>query len=32
MRSWKRLSREVVDAPFLQVLKARFDGALGRLI
>ncbi|KAK4819211.1 hypothetical protein QYF61_027041, partial [Mycteria americana] len=26
--AWKRLSREVVDAPSLEVFKARFDGAL----
>jgi len=28
---WNRLSGEAVDAPSLQVLKARCDGALGSL-
>ena len=27
-----QLPREAVDAPFLEVLKARLDGALGSLI
>jgi len=31
VRCWKRLPREVVDAPCLEVFKARLDGALGRL-
>ena len=29
---WNRLPREVVDAPSLEVLKARLDGALGSLV
>ena len=29
---WNRLPREVVDAAFLEVLKARLDGAVGNLI
>ena len=32
MRSWHRLPREAVDAPSLEVFKARFEWALGRLI
>ena len=28
VRCWNRLPREVVDAPSLDVLKARLDGAL----
>ncbi|KFO80099.1 hypothetical protein N303_13865, partial [Cuculus canorus] len=32
VRHWKRLPREVVDAPSLEVFKARLDGALGSLI
>jgi len=31
VRSWSRLPREVVDAPSLEVFKARLDGALGSL-
>ena len=31
-RSWNRLPREVVGAPFLKVFKARMDGALGNLM
>jgi len=31
-RSWNGLPRGVVDAPSLEVLKARLDGALGSLI
>ena len=31
MRCWNRLPREVVDAPSLEVFKARLDGALGSL-
>ncbi|KFP51203.1 hypothetical protein N323_08538, partial [Cathartes aura] len=29
---WNRLPREVVDAPSLEVFKARLDGALSNLI
>ncbi|KFO54387.1 hypothetical protein N302_13607, partial [Corvus brachyrhynchos] len=29
---WNRLPREAVDAPFLEVFKARLDGALGNLV
>ena len=32
VRCWNRLSREVVDAPSLEVFKARLDGALGCLV
>ena len=32
VRSWNRLPREVVDALFLEVFKARLDGALGNLM
>ena len=32
VRCWNRLAREVVDAPSLEVLKARLDGALGSLV
>ena len=32
VRCWKRLPREAVDAPFLEVFKARLDGALGSLV
>lgn len=32
MRPWHRLPREAVDAPSLEVLKARLDGALGSLV
>ncbi|GAB0176466.1 triadin [Grus japonensis] len=32
VRHWNRLPREVVDAPSLEVFKARFDGALGNLV
>ena len=31
VRSQNRLPREVVDAPSLEVFKARLDGALGSL-
>ena len=31
-RCWNRLPREVVDALFLEVFKARLDGALGSLV
>ena len=29
---WNRLLREVVDAPSLEVFKARLDGTLGSLV
>ena len=32
VRHWHRLPREVVDAPSLEVFKARLDGALGNLV
>lgn len=32
VRHWHRLPREAVDAPSLEVLKARLDGALGNLV
>jgi len=32
VKSWNRLPREVVDAPCLEVLKARLDGALSNLV
>ena len=32
VRCWNRLPRQVVDAPSLEVLKARLDGALGNLV
>ncbi|KFO73918.1 hypothetical protein N303_07417, partial [Cuculus canorus] len=32
VRHWNRLPREVVDAPSLEMFKARLDGALGSLI
>ena len=32
MRHWHKLSGEAVDAPSLEVLKARLDGALDSLI
>ncbi|KFQ32837.1 hypothetical protein N332_05291, partial [Mesitornis unicolor] len=32
VRHWNRLPREVVDAPSLQVFKARLDRALGNLV
>jgi len=32
VRHWNRLPKEVVDAPSLEVLKARFDGALSNLV
>ena len=32
VRSWSRLPREVVDAPSLEVCKARLAGALGSLV
>ena len=32
VRCWHRLPREVVDAPSLEMFKARLDGALGNLV
>ena len=32
VRCWNRLPREVLDAPSLEVFKARLHGALGSLI
>ena len=32
VRPWHRLPREAVDAPSLEVFKARLDGALGNLV
>ena len=32
VRYWNRLPREVVDAPSLEVFKARLDGAVGSLV
>ena len=32
VRCWNRLSREAVDAPSLEVFKARLDGALNSLV
>ncbi|KFV12405.1 hypothetical protein N340_00489, partial [Tauraco erythrolophus] len=32
VRHWNRLPREVVDAPSLEVFKARLDEALGDLV
>ena len=32
VRPWYRLSKEVVDAPSLEVFKARLDGALSNLV
>ena len=32
VRYWNRLPREIVDAPSLEVFKARLHGALGSLI
>ncbi|GAB0188522.1 hypothetical protein GRJ2_001317500 [Grus japonensis] len=32
VRHWNRLPRELVDAPSLEVFKARLDGALGNLV
>ncbi|KFV16780.1 hypothetical protein N340_14268, partial [Tauraco erythrolophus] len=32
VRHWNRLPREVVDAPSLEVFKARLDEALGNLL
>ena len=32
VRHWHRLPREAVNAPSLEVFKARLDGALGNLV
>ncbi|KFM07404.1 hypothetical protein AS27_06295, partial [Aptenodytes forsteri] len=32
VRHWNRLPREVVDAPSLEVFKARLDGAFSNLV
>ena len=32
VRYWNRLPREAVNAPSLEVFKARLDGALGSLV
>ena len=32
VRCWHRLPRDVVDAPSLEVFKARLDGTLGSLV
>jgi len=32
VRHWNRLPSEVVAAPFLEVFKARLDGALSNLV
>ncbi|KFV48665.1 hypothetical protein N341_03752, partial [Tyto alba] len=32
VKHWNRLPREVVDAPSLETLKVRLDGALGNLV
>ncbi|KFQ03376.1 hypothetical protein N329_03715, partial [Haliaeetus albicilla] len=32
VKHWHRLPREVVDAPSLEIFKARLDGALSNLI
>ena len=32
VRCWNRLPREAVDAPFLEVFEARWDGVLDNLI
>ncbi|KFV15280.1 hypothetical protein N340_02120, partial [Tauraco erythrolophus] len=32
VKHWDRLPREVVDAPSLEVFKARLDEALGKLV
>jgi len=32
VRDWNKLPREVVDAPSLEFFKARFDGALRKLV
>ena len=32
VKHWNRLPREVVDAPSLEAIKARLDGALSNLV
>ncbi|KFR02884.1 hypothetical protein Y956_13414, partial [Nipponia nippon] len=32
VRHWNRLPREAVDAPFLEMFKARLDGALSNVV
>jgi len=32
VKHWNRLAREAVDAPSLEVFKARLDGALSNLV
>ena len=32
VRCWNELPKKVVDAPSLEVFKARLDGALGNLV
>ncbi|KFM14028.1 hypothetical protein AS27_12672, partial [Aptenodytes forsteri] len=32
VRHWNRLPREAVDAPSLEVFKARLDGALSNMV
>ena len=32
VRHWNRMPREAVDAPSLEVFKARLDGALGNMV
>jgi len=32
VQCWNRVPREIVDAPSLEVFKARLDGALGSLV
>ncbi|KFQ99758.1 hypothetical protein Y956_00476, partial [Nipponia nippon] len=32
VRHWNRLPREAVDAPSLEVFKARLDGALSNVV
>jgi len=32
VKHWKRLPREVIDAPSLETFKARWDGTLNNLI
>ncbi|KFQ76243.1 hypothetical protein N337_10077, partial [Phoenicopterus ruber ruber] len=32
VRHWNRLPKEVLDAPSLEVLEARLDGALSNLV
>ncbi|KFQ05841.1 hypothetical protein N329_11464, partial [Haliaeetus albicilla] len=32
LRHWNRLPREAVDAPSLEVFKAKLDGALSHLV